>query len=158
MFEDNIRFRVFLKENADEDELDRQFLKLHKKYFANYDCCKCAKCCKELETAFDENDVKSASIYLEESVESIKEKYLKESHSIDNIPYESKVMPCVFLEIDGKCRIQPAKPHLCRDYPFTNKPNRLRSMLTIVSNAEVCPVVNKILERLKIMYDFYNEY
>lgn len=36
--EENLRFRQFLKMNADPDKLDRQFKELHNKYFKIYDC------------------------------------------------------------------------------------------------------------------------
>ena len=36
---ENLRFRTFLKIHADPDELNRQFLELHKELFTGYDCC-----------------------------------------------------------------------------------------------------------------------
>ena len=33
---ENLRFRTFLKKHADPDELDRQFLALHKELFAGF--------------------------------------------------------------------------------------------------------------------------
>ena len=43
---ENFKFRTFLKCHADEDELDSQFLRLHKELFADYDCSQCRNCCK----------------------------------------------------------------------------------------------------------------
>jgi uncharacterized protein len=40
------------------------------------------------------------------------------------------------------------------EYPFTNKPERLFSLLSIVDFASVCPVVFEMLERLKQIYGF----
>ena len=37
---ENFRFRTFLKKYANEEELDRKFLQLHKELFADYDCSK----------------------------------------------------------------------------------------------------------------------
>lgn len=49
---ENFKFRTFLKCHADEDKLDRQFLRLHKELFADYDCSKCRNCtCKKKNTA-----------------------------------------------------------------------------------------------------------
>ncbi len=44
----NYKFRAFLKSNADPDGLDQQFRDLHNEIFIRdeYDCCKCANCCK----------------------------------------------------------------------------------------------------------------
>ena len=44
--DENLQFRSFLKNRADYDELDKQFLDLHNELFAGYDCCKCANCCR----------------------------------------------------------------------------------------------------------------
>ena len=43
---ENIRFRSYLKNHAEEETLDRQFLELHKEIFDGYDCSKCRNCCK----------------------------------------------------------------------------------------------------------------
>ena len=43
---ENYEFRSYLKENAEEKELDEQFQKLHKELFAGYDCGRCRNCCK----------------------------------------------------------------------------------------------------------------
>ena len=36
--EENIKFRAYLKNHADQEELDAQFKQLHEKHFAMYDC------------------------------------------------------------------------------------------------------------------------
>lgn len=35
---ENLEFRTFLKCNADEKELDEQFVRLHNELFEDYDC------------------------------------------------------------------------------------------------------------------------
>jgi Fe-S-cluster containining protein len=70
--------------------------------------------------------------------------------------YEIKEKPCCFLTGDGQCRIQECRPNSCRDFPYTNQPERLFSLLGILGHAEVCPVVFEILERLKKIYHFRN--
>ena len=49
---ENLKFRSYLKGHAYEDELDRQFLRLHKELFADYDCSKCRNCCNVSEVRF----------------------------------------------------------------------------------------------------------
>ena len=44
--DENMAFRTYLKWNADEEELDKQFQKLHRELFADYDCSRCRNCCK----------------------------------------------------------------------------------------------------------------
>ena len=41
---ENYKFRRFLKNHADEKELDELFLKLHNEVFNDYDCSKCRNC------------------------------------------------------------------------------------------------------------------
>ena len=115
--DENYAFRIFLKENADPEELDRQFHKLHQELFAEYDCASCRNCCKQ---------------YFEK--------------------------PCRHLTEDGSCALGEQKPDDCKDYPYTNRPDRLGSLLNTIEMAEVCPVVYEMLERLKETYHFYGKY
>ena len=62
--EKNYKFRAFLKNRADDDELDAQFLILHKELFAGYDCCKCANCCKIYRIILDDAEVTRISAFL----------------------------------------------------------------------------------------------
>lgn len=68
--------------------------------------------------------------------------------------YEVKGKPCRFLTESGTCEIEKCKPEGCREYPFTNKPDRLFSLLNIIEFASVCPVVFEMMERLKSIYGF----
>ena len=154
--DNNLRFRSFLKNRADDEELDAQFLELHRELFADYDCCKCGNCCKNCEILLNENDVVAASTYLGQTTESFVAKYLTAADPEDELPYKFKSSPCVFLQEDGKCRIQDCKPTVCREYPHTDKPERLFSLYGILGSAEVCPIVFEILERLKTIYRFRN--
>ena len=64
MEDENLRFRTFLKIHADEDELDRQFLELHRELFAAFDCCKCANCCRKSTTPLRDEEITSISAFL----------------------------------------------------------------------------------------------
>lgn len=44
--EENYKFRTYLKIYADEEELDWQFLQMHKELFEGYDCSQCRNCCR----------------------------------------------------------------------------------------------------------------
>ena len=147
----NLQFRSFLKFHADEDELDLQFLELHNELFKNYDCSKCANCCKEYELEIDEFEVGKITQFLGLTKEEWVEKY---SVAESGFKYEMKHKPCAFLDEYGKCTIEKCKPQGCVDYPFTNKPDRLSSMYSMIEHASVCPVVFEILERLKKLYRF----
>lgn len=147
---ENYKFRTYLKNHADVDELDEQFLKLHNELFKDYDCSKCRNCCKECSIAFEETEIEQASELLKVSKEEFIDKYLEMTAA----GYEVKVTPCCFLTENGDCKIEKCKPEECREYPFTNKPERLFCLLNIISFASVCPVVFEMLERLKKIYGF----
>jgi uncharacterized protein len=148
--DENYAFRAYLKNHADEDKLDKQFLELHNELFSDYDCNKCRNCCKEYYARFEEYELKSVSNLLKMKEKEFKDKYIKE----DMGEYLLNVKPCCFLMEDGSCAIESCKPLSCKDYPFTNKPERLWSLLGILTSASICPVVFEMLERLKKEYGF----
>jgi Fe-S-cluster containining protein len=151
----NSRFRIFLKKNADQNELDGHFHALHNEIFHkdDYDCCKCNNCCKIYDIRFAQKDIAAAAKYLGQADEDFIEKYLIPDDE-DAAYFMLKDKPCRFLGAEGKCGIYECRPSVCREYPYTNKPERLYSMLSVLSFAEDCPVVFEIIERLKKIYNF----
>lgn len=146
---ENHRFRRFLKTHADADELDRQFLELHNELFAKYDCCKCRNCCRAYNTTVQDDEVGAIAALLGLSAQDFRDRYLVAEIG----GYELKA-PCCFLGEDGKCAVEECKPAECRDFPYTDKPERLYSLLNTLSFAEECPVVFEMFERLKDIYGF----
>jgi Fe-S-cluster containining protein len=146
---ENLKFRSFLKNRADYDELDKQFLELHNELFSGYDCCQCTNCCRAYGVNLCENEIGVIASFLGVTEHAFIEKHL--TQSIEG--FEIKA-PCCFLGKDGKCSIQDCKPAECRDFPYTDKPDRIESLLSVMSFAEECPVVFEIVERLKIQYGF----
>ena len=146
---ENLKFRAYLKNRADPDVLDRQFLELHNELFTGYDCRKCNNCCRAYNPVVQEDEIDSISTFLGVTGQDFSDKYLVQT----NEGYEIK-SPCCFLNANGECLIQECKPAKCRDFPFTDKPDRVSSLLGVVSFAEVCPVVFEIVERLKKIYRF----
>ena len=147
--DENLRFRIFLKNHADPDELDRQFLALHKELFAGYDCCRCGNCCWAYGTILTEEEIVNISTHLGLT----RQKFLKD-HLIRGRDGLELPAPCRFLNADGKCWLQECKPEECKGFPYTDQPHRLKSLYSILSAAEVCPVVFEIMERLKELYYF----
>ena len=145
--DENLRFRTFLKIHADPDELDRQFLELHKELFTGYDCCKCGNCCRKFSTLLQEEEISAIASQLGMERQEFITRCLIEGEGV--LP-----APCRFLGMDGKCQIQDQKPEECRGFPYTDRPERLGSLYSTLSSAEVCPVVFEILERLKVQYHF----
>lgn len=68
--------------------------------------------------------------------------------------YDTNHKPCDFLQKDGSCLLGDCKPVNCAEFPFTARPDRWASLLGIVSNASVCPVLFEMLEILKDEYGF----
>lgn len=62
--DENLCFRAFLKNRANPNELDQQFLELHKELFAKYDCCRCGNCCRANSTTLTEEEIVIISTYL----------------------------------------------------------------------------------------------
>lgn len=146
---ENMRFRVFLKNRVDPDDLDKKFNALHKELFTNYDCCQCGNCCRAYSTSLEDSEIGSIAAFLNMSIPDFTDKYLSEGSE----GYIIKP-PCPFFESDGKCAIQDCKPEECSGFPYTDKPDRWSSLYSILDFAEQCPVVFEMLERLKDMYRF----
>ena len=68
--------------------------------------------------------------------------------------YVTKHHPCDFLEEDGNCKLGEYKPENCRKYPYTDQPERLHSLYSVLETVEVCPIAFEIYERLKEEYGF----
>lgn len=150
--DDNIRFRSFLKNHANEEELDKQFLALHNELFAGYDCRKCRNCCKMYKGTFHEDELEKAAGYMNITTDQFKDLFLE----FDEIgcSYETRHKPCDFLDEDGECKLGDMKPESCKTYPYTNQPERLWSLYSMLNTVEVCPVAFEIFERLKEFYRF----
>ena len=151
--DDNIKFRTFLKNNADPDELDQQFHDLHNEIFIKdeYNCCKCSNCCKLYDIRIERNDIPAIAKAIEQAESDFIDMYLAQDDDEAEV-FIFKDKPCVFLDTDGKCKIYEARPLVCRDFPHTKKPDRFYSLMGIIGFAEDCPVVFEIIERLKRLY------
>lgn len=147
---ENYEFRIFLKENADEKELDEQFHRLHNELFAGYDCSRCRNCCKMYHGSIPKMDVFRAAEHMGLTEEQFIQKYLVEDKRENG--YQTKNMPCDFLESDGNCQLGDCRPESCKQYPYTDQPDRWASLYNVLDVIEVCPVAFEIFERLKKEY------
>ncbi len=149
---ENIEFRTFLKFNANEAELDEQFKTLHKELFAQYDCSRCRNCCKMYPGFIPKADVERDANYLHMDIAEFKQNYLRDKNAEES--FQTKHMPCDFLQRDGECMLGECKPVSCTTFPYTDQPERLQSLYSILDTVEVCPVAFEIYERLKKEYKF----
>lgn len=149
---ENNRFRIFLKNNADEKELDRQFAELHKELFNQYDCSRCRNCCKAYHAEFKLDDMLKAADYLKINPFLFVQTYLDKDDP--DAVFNTKSAPCDFLQNDGSCLLGDCKPDSCQKYPYTDQPERLYSLYSVLDVITVCPVAFEIWERLKKIYNF----
>jgi hypothetical protein len=152
---ENMRFRTFLKCNADGEELDKQFLHLHNELFENYDCNGCRNCCKQYYGSIPAGEITRDAGYLNMEVSEFIDTYLVNEKAEEN--YRTKHKPCDFLEENGVCKLGECKPESCEKFPYTNKPGRMESLYSVLDAVEVCPVAFEIFERLKQEYHFLDE-
>ena len=66
--------------------------------------------------------------------------------------YQTKHRPYDFLQEDGKWKLGDCKPDSCKKYPYTDQPERLSSLLSVLDVIKICPVAFEIFERLKKEY------
>ncbi len=150
--DENYKFRTYLKMHADEMELDRQFQRLHRELFADYDCSQCRNCCKQYYGIIPEEDIEKDAAHLGISTEQFIDFFLKKERV--GLDYHTKHKPCDFLLEDGSCKLGDCKPDDCKNYPYTDQPEQLWSLLSVLEAVEVCPVAFEIYERLKEEYRF----
>ena len=153
--EENSRFRIFLKNTADPDEFDRHFRDLHNEIFIRdeFDCRKCASCCKLYKIRVENDDIFAIAQYLGQTKDEIIDRYLLLDNEETGV-YIMEAKPCGFLNSDGKCRIYSVRPLVCRDFPHSRKPGRLYNLKSVMDFAEDCPALFEIIERLKVVYGF----
>ncbi len=151
---ENLRFRSYLKNHADEDTLDQQFYRLHQELFQDYDCSKCRNCCKEYYGQIPEEDIPEDATHLGITPEQFKEFFLVPGEGTD---YMTRHQPCDFLQEDGACMLGECRPDSCKEFPYTDKPERLFSLYSVLDAVSVCPVAFEIYERLKEEYHFHSE-
>ena len=97
-------------------------------------------------------DIEKDSLYLGVSREEFIKYYFDGKDSEGN--YQTKHKPCDFLLEDGSCKLGDCKPDNCKNYPYTNQPERLWSLYSVLDTVSVCPVAFEIYERLKKEYGF----
>lgn len=144
---ENWEFRSFLKAQ-DEDEVDRLVNMLHQELFSQMDCNSCSNCCKLSGIPLNKKDIDRISKRLDISAADFQDQYVRKK---DNGELRLKSIPCPFLTGNG-CSIYDCRPKMCREYPYTRKPEFNSRLIYLVNQCAVCPVVFEIFERLKEIY------
>lgn len=148
--EENAAFRIFLREHADAKQLDEQFKRYHNEIFAEYSCDDCMNCCTGLTPLFRENELEKLAKVGKMEVEDLLE-------ICERVDYDAYQIlddeTCPFITEHG-CAVASCKPEHCKEFPYTNQPERMESLLGMLSFLPVCPVLYEIYERLKKDYSF----
>lgn len=127
------------------EKLDIMVQEIHEEVFAETDCQKCAQCCKKISPIIYQHDLIRLARALKMSLDGFCEKYLKIDKDRD---YVFKSAPCPFLSHDNCCEVYDDRPTACREYPHTDR-RRFHQLIDLsIKNADICPAVQKILERL----------
>jgi Fe-S-cluster containining protein len=140
--------RDFFKrlKNQDKKQLDQLINRLHEEVFACTDCLKCANCCTTTGPLLTDKDIGRLAKYEGMRPAAFTETFL---HLDEDGDYIFKQMPCRYLNGDNTCRIYDIRPKACREYPHTDRHKQHQILNLTRKNAEVCPAVFEIVERLK---------
>lgn len=127
-------------------ELDDMIHALHEEVFDEINCLECANCCRSLGPRLTDRDIERMGSALRLKPQEVVSRYLRIDEDKD---YVFKEMPCPFLCNDNYCSIYEDRPRACREYPHTDRKKFFQIHSLTVRNAETCPAVFEILERLK---------
>ncbi len=134
-----------IKKNRMRD-LDDTVHSLHEEVFGEIDCLECANCCRSLGPRLTGRDIDRIASALRLKPQDVVSRYLRVDEDND---YVFKEMPCPFLCADNYCSIYEDRPKACREYPHTDRKKFYQIHSLTIRNAETCPAVFEILERLK---------
>lgn len=144
---ENQKFVVKLKtKKAFAKQMDDVVHVLHEEVFNKIDCLECANCCKTTSPMFKMLDIERLAKHFRIKPTQFIEKYL---HLDSDNDYVLNVAPCPFLGADNYCSVYEARPNACREYPHTDRKKFYQLLDLSLKNAEICPAVYHIFERLK---------
>lgn len=145
--QENLDFRAYVRA-----DLDLSDYRLHgivqqatEAVWAHIDCRTCANCCKTRHPVFSRAELQRIADYVGITAAELRARYLEVDQ--DSAKYVTRELPCPFLQ-DNLCSIYEVRPSVCAGYPHLHRNFRNRLWQTI-DNAETCPIVFNVLERLK---------
>ena len=132
-------------ERADKNKALKLLPALHNEAFSKIDCLECAACCKNYSPRFKTPDIKRISKHLRLRESVFIDTYLNLDQDGD---YVVKSAPCPFLGSDNCCSIYDVRPSDCARFPYTTDDVLIKRQKLTLKNAEFCPIVFYVLERL----------
>lgn len=142
--ENKKKYSRFLQ-RCDHRKVIKQLPELHEDVFSRIDCLSCANCCKNHSPRFKTPDIKRIAKFLGMKEGVLIEKYLRLDEDND---YVLQQQPCTFLGSDNTCSIYEVRPSDCARYPYTDEDVLLKRPALTLKNAEVCPAVFEVMEKL----------
>jgi Fe-S-cluster containining protein len=145
--QENLDFRTYVRADLDLSDyrLNGIVQQATQEVWAHIDCRTCANCCKTRHPLFSRAEVHRIADYLGMTAEELRARYLETDR--EAAKYTTRTLPCPFLQ-DNLCSIYDVRPSVCASYPHLHRNFRNRLWQTI-DNAETCPIVFNVLERLK---------
>lgn len=129
-------------------KMNKEIQQLHDEAFEDIDCLQCGNCCRSLGPMILEKDIDAMSKSLKIKSSDFMTKYLRKDEDND---WVFQRMPCPFLGNDNYCAIYENRPKACREYPHTDRKTFHQIYKLSIKNAETCPIVFQVLEKLKTM-------
>ena len=126
-------------------ELDEIFHDLHKKEFEKISCLECARCCNDLGPLLLQSDIDRMAKKIKVATSEFYRSYVEMDEDGD---YIFNVHPCPFLMNDNYCSVYDSRPKACQEYPHTDRQKMVQILEKTIKNAEFCPAVFNILEKL----------
>jgi len=124
---------------------DQTLSALHDEVFSQTNCLQCANCCKSYPPLLKAPDIRRIAKHTGLSEAEFMSRYLVLDEDDDWVMHST---PCPFLQADNLCAIYAVRPAACREYPHTNRKKLYQIKDITMQNAEICPAVAPILERM----------
>jgi Fe-S-cluster containining protein len=144
---ENLAFRTFvtLEVPLSDRSLNALVQETTTAVWQHIDCQTCANCCRERQPVFSRAEAERIAAHLGLTLEEVRARYLQSDAEMGK--YITNTLPCPFL--DGTlCSIYDVRPAVCVNYPHLHRNFRSR-IRQVVDNAETCPIVYNVVERLK---------
>ena len=145
--QENLDFRAYVRADLELSDyrLNAVVQQATQEVWARIDCRTCANCCKTRHPVFSRAEVQRIADYLGMTPAELRARYLETDQ--EAAKYTTRELPCPFLQ-GNLCSIYDVRPSVCAGYPHLHRNFRNRLWQTI-DNAETCPIVFNVLERLK---------
>ena len=146
--DENWRFRSFLKDQCNSEEVDRKVVETTRRVWAGIDCKSCANCCRQVKPSFSEDEVEGVARRLGMERQQFIERYLEPTEAGSENPWQTRTVPCPFLN-GNICSVYEDRPADCSGYPYLDKPHFTSRTIAMLERLPTCPIVYEVVEDLK---------